>query len=376
MKVVIATDSFKGSMSSIEVAKVIESEIRKKYSDAEIVKLPIADGGEGTVDSLVHSLGGERIEIKVNDPLFREITAVYGYSDRDKVAVIEMAASSGLTLLNKGERNPLMTSTYGFGTMILDALDRGAKRIILGLGGSATNDGGVGMAEALGIRFYDANGNRLLRLCGKDLIKIFSVDITGIDPRVKSTEFIVASDVKNPLLGADGATLVYGPQKGAGEDTLIELESGMENYRDSVKKSLKKDFSFKEGAGAAGGLGFATMTYLDAELVSGIDLVLEVIRFEEKILDADLIITGEGRVDSQSIFGQAPMGVLEFGKKLGKDVFAVAGIIDHADELVRLGFKKAYSVVPEIASVSESMGNPEKYLRELVRRAINEYKEA
>lgn len=374
MKIVIATDSFKGSLTSNEVAGIIESEFKDQFTDLKFIKLSIADGGEGTVDSVINSIVGKLITKKVKGPLNNYIDAYYGLSEDNSVAYIEMASSSGLMLVAEHERNPLKTSTYGFGQLIIDALDKGSRKIVLGLGGSATNDGGTGMAEALGVKFYDAKGQLIENLRGEVLGYISRIDISNIDSRIVDTEFVVASDVKNTLLGAEGATFVYGPQKGASFEMISLLEANMNNYNKVVHRDFKVDLANKGGSGAAGGLGFGTMFFLNAKIQSGIELLLDIVDFDKHIQDADFVITGEGKIDAQSIYGKAPFGVLSRCKEKNIDVYALAGQVENVEYLLDLGFKKVYSVVPSVATLDESLNNPEENLRKLVKVMINDLK--
>ena len=376
MKIVIATDSFKGSLTSNEVARIIENEFRDQFADLKVIKLSIADGGEGTVDSVINSIGGKLVTKRVKGPLNNYVNAYYGLSKDNSVAYIEMASSSGLMLVAEHERNPLKTSTYGFGQLIIDALDKGSQKIVLGLGGSATNDGGTGMAEALGVKFYNSKGELVENLRGEVLGDISKIDISNNDSRIAGTEFIVASDVKNPLLGNEGATFVYGPQKGANPEMVSLLEANMNNYNNVVLRDFKVDLANKKGSGAAGGLGYGTMFFLNAKMQSGIDLLLDIIDFDKHIEDAAFVITGEGKIDAQSIYGKAPFGVLSRCKEKNIDVYAIAGQVENVEYLLELGFKKVYSVVPSVATLDESLNNPEENLRKLVRRIVDELKGA
>lgn len=376
MKIVVATDSFKGSLTSNQVARIIESEFKEQFPDATVIKLSIADGGEGTVESVINSIGGKLVKKRVKGPLDNYIDAYYGLSKDNNVAYIEVASSSGLMLVEEHERSPLKTSTYGFGQLITDALNKGSRKIVLGLGGSATNDGGTGMAEALGVKFYDAKGQLIKNLRGEILGDISSIDISNIDPRIAGTEFIVASDVKNALLGKEGATFIYGPQKGATPDMIKQLEANMNNYSVVVSRDFNIDLANKKGAGAAGGLGYGTMVFLNAEMKSGIELLLDIIDFDQHIENANFVITGEGKIDAQSIYGKAPFGVLRRCKRNNIDVFAIAGQAENTGHLLELGFKKVYSVVPSVATLEESLNNPEENLRKLVRRIVDELKGA
>lgn len=376
MKIVIATDSFKGSLTSNEVASIIESEFRDQFADLKVTKLSIADGGEGTVDSVINTIGGKLVKKKVKGPLSSYVDAYYGLSKDSSVAYIEVASSSGLLLVAADQRDPLKTSTYGFGELIIDALDKGSKKIVLGLGGSATNDGGTGMAEALGVKFYNARGELIENLRGEALGDISRIDISSIDQRIADTEFVVASDVKNPLLGKEGATFIYGPQKGASPEMMSLLEAHMNNYNQVVLRDFNIDLANKKGAGAAGGLGYGTMLFLNAEMKSGIELLLDIIDFDQHIENADFVITGEGKIDAQSIYGKAPFGVLRRCKRNDIDVYAIAGQAENTEHLLELGFKKVYSVVPSVATLEESLNNPEENLRKLVRRIVDELKGA
>jgi len=377
MKIVIATDSFKGSLTASEVGNIIESEFRDQlagqFTDFEIIKLPIADGGEGTVDSVINSIGGQLMHKRVKGPLNTYVDAYYGLS-KDKVAYIEMASSSGLLLVAEHERNPLRTNTYGFGQLILDAIDKGCKKIVLGLGGSATNDGGTGMAEALGVKFYNSNGELIENLRGEVLGEISSIDSSGIDERIGDTEFILAADVRNPLLGKKGAAFIYGPQKGANHEMIPLLEANMTNYHQVVIRDFNVDLANKKGAGAAGGLGYGAMLFLNAEMKSGIELMLDIIDFDQHIKDADIVITGEGKLDAQSFYGKAPFGVLSRCKKYNIDAIAIAGQVENEQYFLELGFKKIYSIVSNITTVDDSLKNPVKSLTELVRRISDDFK--
>ena len=297
MKVIIAPDSFKGSLTALEVAKSIEKGIKKVDANIETVIVPMADGGEGTVQSLIDASEGVMVAAMVHDPLLRPFKSFYGIMGDGKTAVIEMAAASGLELLKNDERNALKTSTFGTGELIKHAIDRGCTEIIIGLGGSATNDGGTGMAQALGVRFRDKKGKEQ-NMCGAELINIHTVDMSGLDARVKGINIIAACDVDNPLYGIKGSSNVYGRQKGASETDVQTLDKGLKHFSEIMKFGYGFDFSDYPGAGAAGGLGYGLMCFLGATLASGIETVMRATKFTKKIAGADFVFTGEGRIDS------------------------------------------------------------------------------
>lgn len=315
MKILFVSDSFKGSMSSKRIAELLDDAVREVFPEAETEKVLVADGGEGTMDTVLEELHGTYRKIKVKGPLGEERRAGYGILPGGK-AMIEMAAASGLPLVPEDQRNPRKTTSYGTGMLIADALDQGIRDIMIGIGGSATNDGGMGAMSALGIRFLDGEG-RTLRGCGDDLGRTADIDMSGAHPAIKEISFTVMSDVENPLLGKQGAAYTFGEQKGATGQDLESLEKGMEHYAEIVVKKTGKNRIQEKGAGAAGGLGFALLSFLDAELKSGIDTVLDITGFDEKLKDTDLVITGEGRMDWQSAFGKVPSGVGKRCRKAG-----------------------------------------------------------
>ena len=326
MKIVLAPDSFKGSLSALEVVDSLAQGLNRADGDFEINKMPMADGGEGTVNSLVNATGGRIVEEEVLDPLGNKITAEFGILGNGTTGVIEMAAASGLPLVPKEKRDPLETTTYGTGELIKAALDEGCKKLIIGIGGSATNDCGVGMAQALGAKFLDESGEEV-SLGGKELKKIDKVDLSGLDARIYETEIEVACDVDNPLYGKDGAAYVYAPQKGADEAGVEELEEGLRGLAQVIKDDLDKEVAQIPGAGAAGGLGAGLVAFLDAELKSGIEIVIEASSLEEEVAEADLVITGEGMIDEQTLFGKTAVGVAKAAKKYELPVIAVAGSV-------------------------------------------------
>ena len=336
MKIVIAPDSFKGSVSSAAACEAIAEGIRRVIPEAKIVSIPMADGGEGTVDALVQSTGGQFRTLEVTGPLGEPVDAAYGIlgtpesKDKSKTmtAVIEMSAAAGLTLVPKDRRNPLHTTTHGVGQLIRDALDQGCRDFIIGIGGSGTNDGGTGMAQALGVRFLDQNQSEITEpMTGSRMGRVDSIDITQLDSRIAESNFVVACDVQNPLLGPTGATRTYGPQKGADAKALEILENNMTHIITQIEKLVSKTIRDIPGTGAAGGIGSSLIAFTGAKLQSGIDIVLRYSRFAERAVGADLIITGEGRIDGQTIYGKTIAGVASAAQQLTIPVIALAGAI-------------------------------------------------
>lgn len=327
MKIVLAPDSFKECLSSVQVCLAMERGVKRVLPDAEVEKIPLADGGEGSVDTFISATGGRIIKTLVQDPLGRLITGFFGISGDGSTAVIEMAAASGLQLLAENERNPLKTSTFGTGQLISAALDEGVSKIVLCIGGSATIDGGLGMAKALGVRFLNANGFELGE-GGQELSSLARIDMTGLDPRVPRTEFVVACDVANVLCGPEGAAVVYGPQKGASAAVVEQLDQGLANFGKVIGTELMKSVADVPGAGAAGGLGAGLMAFLNAKLTSGIELMLEATALRERIQGAMLVITGEGRIDRQTAMGKAISGVGKMAQEAGVPVIALTGSLD------------------------------------------------
>lgn len=324
MKILIAIDSLKGSLSSLDAGAAIQQGIKKVYEDAEITVKPLADGGEGTVGALVSGMGGELVTVKVTDALGEKTDAVYGMIESKKLAVMEMAAAAGITMVAKEKRNPKNTTTYGVGEMILDAVKRGCRDFIIGIGGSATNDGGMGMLEAMGVQFFNEDGGNLGPY-GLDMLRVADVDASGLMPELKECTFRIACDVENPLCGPLGAAHVYGPQKGATPQMVEQLDAGLRNYANVIKKRLSLDNIDVPGSGAAGGLGYAFVTFLQGKLEPGISIILDTIDLEKEIKETDFVITGEGRLDAQTAMGKAPIGVAKLAKKYGKKVIAFCG---------------------------------------------------
>lgn len=328
-KIIIAPDKFKGSLTGLEFCEAVERGIRKHVSDVEIENLPLADGGDGTVEVLQYYLEGEMIALKVSDPLGREVNASYLYSAEKKTAFIEMAEASGIRLLADYEVNPLLTSTYGTGELIKDALDKGVEYIILGIGGSATNDAGMGMAKALGYRFFNKKGKELKGI-GNDLRDLYRIDGTGVHPNVSKVSFKVACDVDNPLYGINGAAYIYAPQKSASPEMVKSLDDGLFNFSEVVKSQFQIDLQNIKGAGAAGGLGAGCILFLGARLHSGIDLIKREADFDQKIKNADWVITGEGKLDAQTFSGKVIQGVLQ--SLTNQQLALFCGVIDLIDE--------------------------------------------
>jgi glycerate kinase len=354
MKIVIAPDSYKESLPACEVAQAIESGFREIFPDAQYVKVPVADGGEGTVEAMIAATHGTVKTSRVTGPLGEPVDAMWGISGDGLTAFIEMAAASGLALVPAAQRNPLLTTSRGTGELILNALEQGAKSIIIGIGGSATNDGGAGMVQALGARLSDANGKELTA-GGGSLISLNSIDIAGLDPRLAACSLRVACDVTNPLTGDLGASRVFGPQKGATDAMIVELDTSLAHYAEVIKKSLHIDVLNVPGAGAAGGMGAALMAFLGAELGRGIEIVTQALNLEEHIHDCSLVLTGEGRIDSQSIHGKVPVGVASVAKKYHKPVIGIAGCLTTDVGVVHQhGIDAVFSVLTQIGTLDEA----------------------
>ena len=368
-RITIAFDSFKGSLSSREAAEAFAHGWQEAHPECEVRKAYIADGGEGMTEAIVESLGGEYVEVDTTDPLGRDIKARYGVIHGD-TAVVELAAAAGLTLIAADERNPLYTTTYGVGQMILHALNRGCLKVILGLGGSATNDGGCGMLRALGYRFYDAD-NRELTATIEVLENIVSIDSSAVNPLVRDMELRVAVDVDNPLCGERGAAAVFAPQKGADGAMVERLDRALQHYASVVCEAA----SHVAGAGAAGGVGYGVMALLGAMPQSGIELVLNTIDFKNIIDGSDLVVTGEGRLDNQTLMGKAPAGVLRYAQEQGIPCIAVGGGVKWSDELHRSGFKMIYAATPHDMPLEEAMCRETAYrnLRNTAVRIAEEW---
>ena len=370
MKFILAPDSFKESMTAKEVADAMERGIRRVYKDADCVKVPMADGGEGTVESLVNGTNGKMYELEVMGPLKEKVKAKYGILGYEKTAVIEMAEASGIHHIQMDQRNPMITTTFGTGELIKDALNKGVKKILIGIGGSGTNDGGAGMIQALGGKLLDEYENDL-PFGGGHLDKLLKIDLTEFDRRIYDVEIEVACDVKNPLTGENGASFVFGKQKGASRKMMTILDNNLKHFSKIVKEQMDKDFEHLEGAGAAGGMGFALVTFCNAKLKSGIDIVIEYNNLEEKIKDASYVITGEGSIDSQTKYGKTPYGVARVAKKYDVPVIAIAGNVgDGIDELYEHGISSIFSIIPCITTLDEALCNGVRNVENLMENIV------
>lgn len=362
MKIVIAPDSFKESLSALKVATIIEKGFKEVFPDAIYIKCPIADGGEGTVVTMVEATNGEIHYVDVIGPLGSAVNAFFGLSNNKKQAFIEMAAASGLELVPPELRNPLLTTSYGTGELIKACLDTGAEHIIIGIGGSATNDGGAGMLQALGAKLLDSNGQQI-KLGGRALANLTYIDVSEMDPRLSLCQFSIACDVSNPLIGENGASAIFGPQKGATSDHIKELDSNLEHFADVIKNDLGVDVHYIPGAGAAGGMGAALLAFLNAELKPGFDIIASTLDLESMIVGANLVITGEGRLDSQSLNGKVPVGVAQLAKKYQIPVIAITGSLgDDLHNLPQYGIDAAFSILHKISSLSEALNSAEENL--------------
>ena len=353
-KIVIASDSFKGSISAAEVAACGERAVHRLFPDCEVVQLPVADGGEGTVETLTAALGGQSVATVVHDPLGRLITAQYGLITKEKTAIIEMATASGLPLLQPEERNPWLTSTYGTGELIRDALERGCRKFLIAIGGSATNDGGMGLLQALGFRFLDAEGQELPG-CGGSLSRIAQIDTSGALSALTECQFTVACDVTNPFYGREGAAYVFAPQKGADAEMVEALDLGLRHFAQLIQTTQGIAIDQLPGAGAAGGLGGGLVAFLQARLRPGIEMVLDALQFDTQIAGADLIFTGEGKLDAQTCMGKTPFGVLRRAQRQGIPVVALGGAVEAIEELNRCGFLAVLPILPYPTSLAKAM---------------------
>lgn len=368
MRFLFASDSFKGSLSSGDIIGLLEEKMKQVFPDAICKGVVVADGGEGTVDAILSATGGEREYLDVKNPLLDTVRAYYGKVG-DK-AIIEMALASGLPLLKPDERNPLYTSTYGTGELIQSALNNGYRDITIAIGGSATNDGGMGAMIALGVRFLDVDGKELTGI-GENLAKVASIDISGLHEAVKDTKFTVMCDVNNPLTGERGATYTFAPQKGAGDKELVILEEGMLHYADIIKRDLGVDINDVAGAGAAGGLGAALMVFLKAKLQAGIERVLDLIEFDTLLEDTDICITGEGRIDWQSAHGKVPSGIGNRCKKKNIPAFVIAGGMGKgASDIYEHGIESIITTVNAPMSVEEAIADARELYADAAERAF------
>ena len=355
MKVVIAIDSLKGSLSSMEAGMAIKDGILAAKPDAEVIVKPLADGGEGTTDALIEGMNGERIDLTVTGPMHTPVDAYYGYLKDTNTAVMEMASAAGITLVPDSEKNPLLATSYGVGEMINDAIQRGCRNFIIGIGGSVTNDGGIGMLKALGVRFLDENGEDAGE-GGQALAKVARIDVSGMNPLLKECHIQVACDVNNPLCGESGSTYVYGPQKGVTEDMKKTLDEAMAHFARVTSETLENDYMNTPGAGAAGGLGYAFLAYTGAALTPGIELILDAVGLEEELSGADVVVTGEGRLDFQTAMGKAPVGVARLAKKYNAKVIAFAGsVTKEATACNKEGIDAFFPILRGVCTLAEAM---------------------
>lgn len=369
--IVLAPDSFKESMTAKEVCEAMERGIRKANSQIRCIHVPMADGGEGTMQSLVDATGGRVYSKEVVGPLGNNVVAEYGILGNGEIGVIEMASASGIHLVDSEKRNPLITTTFGTGQLIKACLDKGVKKILIGIGGSATNDGGAGFIQALGGRLLDENGDDL-SYGGGALAKLHTIDLSNLDERLKYVSVEVACDVNNPLCGKEGASYVFGPQKGATREMIEILDQNLSHYAEVIKEQLGKDVISKAGAGAAGGLGAGLMAFLDVKLKSGIEMVIEYANLEEKVRDADMVWTGEGSIDFQTQYGKTPLGVAMIAKKYNKPVIALAGRVGNdIDVLYDKGIDAIFGIMRGVTSIEEALvkgpENVEKTSENIIR---------
>ena len=370
MNIVIAPDSFKECLSAEKVANNIEKGILKVIPKATIVKIPISDGGEGLLEALVKPTGGYLISVEVKDPLNRTIKTSYGILGDGTTAIIEMAKASGLELLKKSERNPLITSTFGTGQLILNALNRGCSKIIIGLGGSATNDGGTGMIKALGGKFLEKNNDEISE-GGGALSKLYRIDISGIDNRLSHCKIIAACDVSNPLTGPKGASFVFGGQKGGNTKTLAQLDKNLSHYVAVILSDLRIDVDAIPGSGAAGGMGAALSAFFKASLISGIDLIIGHLHLEEYIKNADLVITGEGKIDTQTLHGKTVLGLASIAKKFKVPVIVIAGTMGNdIEKIYGFGVTSVFSIINKPMELSEAIEQADILLQNCVENIM------
>ncbi|MDA3133720.1 glycerate kinase [Atlantibacter subterranea] len=363
MKIVIAPDSWKESLTALEVATAIEDGFRQIFPDAEMVKIPMADGGEGTVEAMVAATQGRIVNLRVTGPLGEPVDAFYGLSGDEQQAFIEMAAASGLESVPPARRDPRITTSWGTGELIRHALDAGVRHIIIGLGGSATNDGGAGMVQALGAQLLDQQGEPL-GFGGDALSQLARIDISQLDKRLAECRIEAACDVTNPLTGEEGATAIFGPQKGATPEMIKQLDNALTHYGQIIERDLDKSVMTLKGGGAAGGMGVALYAFCGADLRQGIEIVTEALALDAAVRDADLVITGEGRIDSQSIHGKVPIGVARVAKRYAIPVIGIAGSLTADVEVVYdHGLDAIFSVIPRICTLDEALENAAENLR-------------
>ncbi|BBL25597.1 glycerate kinase [Comamonas terrigena] len=367
MKIVIAPDSYKESLSALEVATQIERGFQEIFPDAQYVKVPMADGGEGTVQAMVEATQGRHIEVEVTAPLGERVTGFYGLTGDGRTAMIEMAAASGLALVPPARRDPRVTTSYGTGELITAALDAGARHLILGIGGSATNDGGAGMLQALGVQLLDAQGLQLGR-GGAPLAQLDRIDASGLDVRLAECTIEVACDVDNPLTGPRGASAIFGPQKGATPEVVQQLDANLQHFARIILRDVGADVDAVAGAGAAGGMGAAMLAFLKGQLRPGCEIIAKAVGLEAAVKDADLVVTGEGRIDQQTIFGKTPFGVATVAKQFGKPVVGIAGGLGTNAHVVHdHGIDAIFSVLSRICTIEDALAEAEHNVRSAAR---------
>lgn len=370
LKVVAAPQTFKGSISALNAAEAISIGVKNIYPSAEVFLCPVADGGDGTLETLVEVSNGNIVECVVEGPTGTPVEAQWGAMGDEQTAVIEMARTSGLALLDLNERDPLNASTYGLGEAILSALDQNYRKFIIGIGGSATNDGGAGMAQAVGISLKDEFGKEIPR-GGAALSKLHSIDTAGIDPRIKQSEFMVACDVNNPLTGPEGASAVYGPQKGATPEMITQLDEALKNFAETILRDLGEEVEHISGAGAAGGLGAGMMAFMGGTLKPGVDIVLDTVGLADKLKGTDIVITGEGGIDFQTVYDKAPIGVAKLAKNLGIPTIALAGLVGKDFQVVHKdGIESVFSIVNGPMTLENASSNAHRLIVESTEQVM------
>lgn len=373
MKVTIAIDSFKGSLSTFQAGQAAAQGVKRVFPDAQVAICPLADGGEGTVDAIIAATGGEMVSVAVHNPLGQRIRSSYGIIPHTKTAILEMSAAAGITLIDEKDRNPLHTTTYGVGELILDAISKGCRKFIVGIGGSATNDGGIGMLQALGFAFLDQNKQQV-SFGAKGLKDIVEIKTDNVPKELKDCAFCVACDVKNPLCGENGCSAIYGPQKGATPQMIADMDRWLAHFAQLTRQVLPDADETFPGTGAAGGLGYAFLSYLNASLASGIDLVMGETGLEKQIQDADIVVTGEGRLDGQSYMGKAPIGVARLAKKHGKPTIAFSGCVtEDAVACNEHGIDAFFPILRQPCSLQEAM-NPDNAYKNLADTATQAFR--
>lgn len=369
MKIIIASDSYKNCLSSDRIGEIIKKRLIEDNPEIQAEVIPVADGGEGTMETLVDGLNGQYVLTNVLNPIGKNAIASYGMISG--TAIIEMSRASGLQLLDKNERNPLKTTTYGTGMLMLDSLNKDCKDLIIGLGGSATNDGGMGMAEALGVKFYDAKG-KILKGCGENLEKVEKIDVSEISPLLNGAKILAACDVTNTLCGKNGAAYIYGPQKGATQEIVERLDKGLQHFADVIKRELGVEVKEIKGSGAAGGLGAGLVAFAGAKLKRGFDIISGMLGLEKKIASADVVVTGEGSTDIQTAFGKVPYGIVKICAKYNKKCYLISGTIENKEEVLSNGFTACYELKKDGMTVEDSIINVKSLLVEATDKLAKE----